>query len=414
MAAEGKPVPAAETGGKVELDNSLTPMRIVESNTWTVICSPVSGKKQGRSFVETKLVPALNAKGIKHVVLFTERFQHAKQLAKGRSKIICVGGDGTANEVLESCPQKSTVAIVSQGTMNFFGVCADLPQDAGEIADLISRGSSRPCSMMKVCTSGGADANAISFEALHIGHMPYNVCKGAQDYRFSMLGPMFGIASNLVVGNADPKTFKQRGTLQFWPLGGGPLVRVKDDFFWIIITYRNPYNGVVGNDLWVSWMTLETFPGFGRMMKFFEPQMEHFQGTSRCFGCHAKVSRVEFAVDESVHEGVALVLDGDPKECGRSISVDHQFGAFNVVASEEPPQQVNTNRIAVGGGPFTPKPLTKFAKAWLTMYPPPKGTAFPEPLPMPAEAGEGVNKLSLVTTALFIALVIYVRRHPPT
>ena len=119
---------------------------------WTVICSPVSGKKQGRNFVEQHLVPALRAKGINHSVLFTERFEHAKELAKGKSNIICVGGDGTANEVLSSCPTNATVAIVSQGTMNFFGVCADLPSDAKEIADLISRGSSRPCSLMRVST----------------------------------------------------------------------------------------------------------------------------------------------------------------------------------------------------------------------------------------------------------------------
>lgn len=121
-------------------------------DVWTIICSPVSGKRQGRRFVEEQLIPELRARGIAHEVLYTQHFQHAKELAKGRSKIICVGGDGTANEVLESCPAQSTMAVVSQGTMNFFGVCADLPGSGKEIADLIASKSTRPSSLMKVNT----------------------------------------------------------------------------------------------------------------------------------------------------------------------------------------------------------------------------------------------------------------------
>ena len=227
---------------------------------------------------------------------------------------------------------------------------------------------------------------------------------------------MFGIILNLVIGNADPKNSKQRGTLKFWGEGGAPIVTLTDDFFWIIMTYRNPYNGVVGNDLWLSWMTLDQFPGFERMMKFFEPQMEHFQGTSRCFGCHAKVVRAEFTLDDTVDGGggVALVIEGDARECGRTVTVDHCYGAFQVVADEEPPKMVNTQRIAVGGGPLTPKPLTPAAKKWLTMYPPPTGVAFPAPLEVPPPQEGMSDKAKIVAGVLFLLLVMYVRRHPPT
>ena len=121
-------------------------------DTWLIICSPVSGKRQGRRYVEEQLIPQLKARNIPFQISYTERFQHAKQLAKGQSRIICVGGDGTANEVLESCPVNSTIAIVSHGTMNFFGVCADLPSKASDLVDLIARKSSRPCSLMRVST----------------------------------------------------------------------------------------------------------------------------------------------------------------------------------------------------------------------------------------------------------------------
>lgn len=245
--------------------------------------------------------------------------------------------------------------------------------------------------------------------------MAHRVCKGAQDWRFTPLGSMFGIMMHLVLGNADPKHNKQSGTLKFWPIGNGPTVTITDDFFWIIMTYRNPYNGVVGNDLWLSWIPLSAFPGFGRMMKFFEPQMEHFQGTSRCFPFHAKVSRVEFTAsggNSTNGNDIALVLDGDPKDCGRMLTVDHMYGAFNLVANEAPPKRVDTKRIAVGGGTLTRKPLTNAAKKWLTMYPPPKGVEFPEPLDVPEEGSSSpIGKI--VLGALFVGLVLYIRRRKP-
>lgn len=119
---------------------------------WRIICSPVSGKKQGKQFVENKLIPELKQRGISFELFYTERFQHAKQLAEKSNNIICVGGDGTCNEVLESCPPNATIAIVSQGTMNFFGVCADLPSDVKQIVDLIASNTTRPCSLMKITT----------------------------------------------------------------------------------------------------------------------------------------------------------------------------------------------------------------------------------------------------------------------
>lgn len=36
------------------------------------------------------------------------------------------------------------------------------------------------------------------------GRMPYRVCKGASEWRFT-LGPMFGIFANLIVTNLLPK-----------------------------------------------------------------------------------------------------------------------------------------------------------------------------------------------------------------
>lgn len=352
---------------------------------WTIIVSPVSGKRRGLEFAEKQLMPELQSRGIPHELLITKHFQHAKALAKGKDKIIVLGGDGTINEVLSTCAAKATVAVLSQGTMNFFSVCADLPSDAKVLADLISAGTVRPASLLQVETSNNSDdEDQVSFEALHIGYMAFDVCKGAGEWR-STLGPMFGIMMNLLIGCAVPTS--QRGTLKIWQPNGTQITLEDQEFYWIIATYRNPYNGVVGPDLWISWMTLHQYPGFERMMKFFEPQMEHYQGTARSFPCCTKAVRFEFDCTGREYEELTLVLDGDAKpNQGRRVVGKSHTAAWNLVAPAVLPKQVDTRKIAVGGGAkLTAKPLTPQAKAWLKMHPPPRGTEFPAPLELVEE-----------------------------
>jgi len=258
----------------------------------TIICSPVSGAKKGKEVVETRLAPRLRELGVDVTVVYTERSAHAVSLAAQYGSkdmaIISVGGDGTTNEVLQGLLEsgklgETKVGVLSQGTMNFFGVCAGLPS-VDALPKLVAESSTRPCSLMRV---DNGISPMISFEAAHFGLMPYKVCKGAQDWRFS-LGPMFGcvrlqfatgclelttrarsIFLHLIMGNLLPKQNCQRGTLTMWPSDGSGPVRVEDEFFWVIVTHRNPYTGAVGRDLWVSWMPLSAFPGFPRMMGLF-------------------------------------------------------------------------------------------------------------------------------------------------
>lgn len=356
--------------------------------SWTIIVSPVSGKRRGKEFAEKQLIPELESRQIAYELIVTTHSQHAKEAAKGKERIIIVGGDGTINEVLSTCPIGASVAVVSQGTMNFFSVCADLPNTAKELVDLIASHSLRPSSVLTVETAPG-QPQQVSFEALHIGKMAYNVCQGASEWR-STLGPMFGIVLNLLVGCALPAA--QMGTLKLWQADGTQVRLENQAFYWIIATYRNPYNGVVGNDLWLSWMTVDKYPGFGRMMQFFEPQMEHFQGTSRCFPNCARVTRFEFECTGREYEQVALVLDGDAKpDQGRRVVGVHRDRAWNLVADPALPKQVNPNKIAVGGGPkVSPKTVTHHAQTWLTMNPVPRGVHFPAPAAAPAT--ESANK----------------------
>jgi len=215
--------------------------------------------------------------------------------------------------------------------MNFFGVCAGLPS-VEALPRFVAEHKTRPSSLMRI---QNGISTSVSFEAAHIGVMAHRVCKGAQDWRFT-LGPMFGIFLHLILGNLFPEGNCQRGTLTIWPTDGSSPVRVTDNFFWIILTHRNPYTGAVGRDMWVSWMTLSTFPGFGRMMAFFEPPMEHFGGTKYAFGCHLKALKAEFTLDDKdPSPSVALVLDGDHKPAKRSVTVEQLDAAFHVFASPE-------------------------------------------------------------------------------
>jgi hypothetical protein len=224
----------------------------------------------------------------------------------------------------------------------------------------VAKNEIRPSSLIRIATN---NKDLISFEAAHIGMMPYKVCKGASDWR-SSLGPMFGIFLHLILGNLIPDC--RRGTLKIYPADGSPSITIKDDFFWIIITHRSVYNGAVGREMWVSYLSKDTFPGFGRMLGgFFAPEMEHFGGTARCFGSHFRAVKAEFNPDNP-SENLKIVIDGDAYEGGNNITFHNVERAFNLVASRDFPTSVAEAKVS-------PKPLTKAAEKWLKVNPPPKG-----------------------------------------
>lgn len=371
---------------------------------WVVICSPVSGKKQGRSVVEEQLIPKWKevAPGLDVGVIYTEYFQHAVEIAREHGSrdcgVVAVGGDGTIHEVIDGLEAKGVLsetplAMLSQGTMNFYSVTAGLV-GAAELPSLLASNSLRPSSLMRVSDNVGL--KSVSFEALHIGRMAYRVCMGAREWRFT-LGPMFGIFLNLIAGNALPQCFYHSGTLVLHPSDGSPVVKQRGNFFWIIATHRNPYNGCVGQQLWVSYMTLETFPGFGRMMEFFKPPMEHCAGLAYCFGEHHAVKSFEF-VNDSASTG--LVLDGDACAAGKTVSVEDAPQALRLVAPEAPKRLSDEY--------YDVPMLSSAAKAWLEAHPAPPGVHSLSPAPPPKPSP--VLRL-LWRAALLAAIVALVKRR---
>jgi hypothetical protein len=222
------------------------------------------------------------------------------------------------------------------------------------------------------CNSDGINQDTMCFEALYFG-VGYKPAKGAQEWR-STLGPMFGIMKNLVSACMFPDSAAVSGKMLL-TYHDGSVEEITDHFFWIVVTQRSPYNGTLTDDMWVSWILLEDFPGFKRMMDFFSPEMECFSTLTAAFSEHKKVQKFEWVQDQGCgHIGVCL--DGDPTDCGQSITVEHVPQAWNIMASPNYPDRVPEEKTSVGY-------LTPAAERWLKENPPPKGTYMPAAKPPP-------------------------------
>lgn len=101
------------------------------------------------------------------------------------------------------------------------------------------------------------------------------------------MGPMPGIIKANFADNMNPKRMAITGTMDLI-LKDGTEKRVDEaSYYWIIVTMRNPYNGVLGDSMWVSYLLLEDFPGFGRMVgEFLAPPFEFYSGLTSCFSGH--------------------------------------------------------------------------------------------------------------------------------
>jgi hypothetical protein len=213
------------------------------------------------------------------------------------------------------------------------------------------------------------------FEAVYIG-VGYKPAKGAQEWR-SSLGPMFGIMSNLIKACTWPETASVTGKLTC-ELPTGKKIVVEDTFFWIVITMRNPYNGALTDSMWVSYLTLDSFPGFNRMMDSFTPPMECISGLVNLFDAHYEVRSFEWAQTEPANIGVCL--DGDPTDAGNTMTASLMPGAWSVVAPPTYPTRVAEEHTKQGE-------LTEGAEKWLAANPVPEGVFYPSPKPKPQQAG---------------------------
>jgi diacylglycerol kinase family enzyme len=105
-----------------------------------LIVNPISGRGTGER-ITPQIEEILAAIGIPFDLTFTEGPLHAIELAETAAKdhdvVVAVGGDGTANEVLngivkanlKSPPKPATMGLISIGQGNDFGFGVGIPID---------------------------------------------------------------------------------------------------------------------------------------------------------------------------------------------------------------------------------------------------------------------------------------------
>lgn len=126
-----------------------------------VIVNPVAGKGAGmRETARVRLL--LHEQGIAFDMVYTERPGHATELAQAASQdgygaVVAVGGDGTANEVLNglmrsrSRDDRLPLGVLPIGTGNDFAHGVGVPPDLEAACRCLARGHTRCIDVGRVC-----------------------------------------------------------------------------------------------------------------------------------------------------------------------------------------------------------------------------------------------------------------------
>jgi len=122
---------------------------------YCVIVNPTAGKGAGKKAVP-EIESILKRLDIDYDLVFTEYRGHAIQLAEeagsnGYDTVVAVGGDGTANEVINGLMQaanasklSASLAVLPVGRGNDFSYGMGIPQDLESACRLLVDGDSRP------------------------------------------------------------------------------------------------------------------------------------------------------------------------------------------------------------------------------------------------------------------------------
>ncbi len=126
-----------------------------------VIVNPVSGRGEGERAIP-RVEAALRAAELEYVLVRTERPWHAAELARrasadGHDVVVAVGGDGTANEVLNGLMQAkadqgccAVMGVVSVGRGNDFAFGVGIPHEVEAGCSVLASGRVRTIDVGKV------------------------------------------------------------------------------------------------------------------------------------------------------------------------------------------------------------------------------------------------------------------------
>lgn len=120
-------------------------------NRYKIIVNPISGRGNGEHIIPS-LQESLRKQGIDFDLVRTQRPSHAIELARqaaieGFAVVVAVGGDGTANEVINGLMQarqngnfETAMAVLSAGRGNDFAYSAGMPEDLDDACRVLAEG----------------------------------------------------------------------------------------------------------------------------------------------------------------------------------------------------------------------------------------------------------------------------------
>jgi len=137
---------------------------------WYLIANPTSGRGRGARFAR-EFAARLAQRGVRVDTALTEAPMHAASLARdalraGYRHVAALGGDGTANEVVNGLASQDEVALadvsigmVPVGTGNDWARSLALPRRPADLAGLLAAGRTIECDLGRIEYSiGGARA----------------------------------------------------------------------------------------------------------------------------------------------------------------------------------------------------------------------------------------------------------------
>jgi YegS/Rv2252/BmrU family lipid kinase len=180
----------------------------------TIIYNPVSGRNLFRERKVRKMIRLLQARGLEADVAPTYGPNTGANLAReavanGSEVIVCHGGDGTLNEVLQGIAGTGAkLAVWAGGTANVAAGELNMPHGLNRIADVIARGKT-----MQVCVG---------------------IAKNSERSRYFLMFAGIGLDASICRG-VVPRLKRLTGQIAFWVSGIKHFLAWRENRFSITI-----------------------------------------------------------------------------------------------------------------------------------------------------------------------------------
>ncbi|MHB0975618.1 MAG: diacylglycerol/lipid kinase family protein [Candidatus Aquicultorales bacterium] len=191
-----------------------------------VIVNPISGGGRGLKALPD-VTAVLDQTGVEYEIAETERRGHGFELAKsaagrGFSRILCVGGDGLVNEVLNGVVgTDAEVALVKAGGCNDFGSVIGIPADPGRAAKLAVEGQAVAIDVGEVNGRYFFEISGVGFDSLVTERsLATPWLRGRSVYIYSIVRTLFGFKPALFTIETPETTVRTRAMMV--AVGNGP------------------------------------------------------------------------------------------------------------------------------------------------------------------------------------------------